>query len=102
MTAKPHGQHPVVDVMPPCVGLDELWLRNHVAIKENQDLPRGPLGTKVAGPGQTESVALLGKLSGWDLDSTAWAASHSAAIAIAHTGTHHVGLEELREALART
>ena len=57
----------------------------------------------VTGAGDAvSSVALLGKLSGWDLDSTAWAASHSAAIAIAHTGTHHVGLEELREALART
>ena len=40
----------------------------------------------VTGAGDAvSSVALLGKLSGWDLDSTAWAASHSAAIAIAYT-----------------
>ncbi|SVE56321.1 uncharacterized protein METZ01_LOCUS509175, partial [marine metagenome] len=42
----------------------------------------------------------LGRLSGWDLHSAAWAASHSAAIVIARVGTHHVTREELQESLA--
>ncbi len=54
----------------------------------------------VTGAGDAVSSAvLLGRLSGWDLHSAAWVASHSAAIAIARVGTHHVTREELREAL---
>ena len=55
----------------------------------------------VTGAGDAvSSTVLLGRLSGWDLHSAAWAASHSAAIVIARTGTHHVTREELRESLA--
>lgn len=56
----------------------------------------------VTGAGDAvSSTVLLGRLSGWDLYSAAWASSHSAAIAIARVGTHHVTREELREALER-
>ena len=56
----------------------------------------------VTGAGDAvSSTVLLGRLSGWDLHSAAWAASHAAAIAIARVGTHHVTREELREGLAQ-
>jgi rfaE bifunctional protein kinase chain/domain len=45
------------------------------------------------------STVVLGMLAGWDLTTAAWTASHAAAIAIAHVGTHHVTLAELTAAL---
>ena len=54
----------------------------------------------VTGAGDAVSAAvLLGRLAGWDLHSAAWVASHCASIAISRTGTHHVTLGELQEAL---
>ena len=54
----------------------------------------------VTGAGDAVSSAvLLGRLAGWDLHSAAWVASHCASIAISRTGTHHVTLGELQEAL---
>lgn len=47
------------------------------------------------------STALLGNILGWDLETVAWTASQSAAIAISHVGTHHVTREELDRALER-
>ncbi|MEM7231391.1 MAG: PfkB family carbohydrate kinase [Planctomycetota bacterium] len=41
------------------------------------------------------STAMLGNALGWDLESIAWAASQSAAIALAQVGTHHVTKDEL-------
>lgn len=56
----------------------------------------------VTGAGDAVSSAiLLGRLSGWDLHSAAWAASHCASVAIARIGTHHVTREELRQAIGR-
>jgi rfaE bifunctional protein kinase chain/domain len=50
----------------------------------------------VTGAGDAlSSVAVLGNVLGWDLGTLAWTASHAAAIAIAHVGTHHVSREEL-------
>jgi rfaE bifunctional protein kinase chain/domain len=50
----------------------------------------------VTGAGDAlSSVAVLGNCLGWDLYSLGWAASHAAAIAIAHAGTHHVTRTEL-------
>ena len=55
----------------------------------------------VTGAGDAvSSTVLLGRLSGWDLHSAAWAASRCASIAIGRVGTHHVSLQELRDALA--
>lgn len=45
------------------------------------------------------STAMLGNLLGWDLPTIAWTASHAAAIAVAHPGTHHVTRQELEEAV---
>ena len=57
----------------------------------------------VTGAGDAVSSAvLLGRLAGWDLHSAASVASHCASIAISRTGTHHVTLQELQEALGRT
>ena len=57
----------------------------------------------VTGAGDALSAtALLGNVLGWDLGSTAWAASHAAAIAIAHVGTHHVSYRELAERILGT
>jgi D-beta-D-heptose 7-phosphate kinase/D-beta-D-heptose 1-phosphate adenosyltransferase len=54
----------------------------------------------VTGAGDAVSSAvLLGRLAGWDLHSAAAVASHCASVAISRTGTHHVTLEELQEAL---
>lgn len=47
------------------------------------------------------STALLGNILGWDLETVAWTASHSAAIAISRVGTHHVSREELLDRLGR-
>jgi D-beta-D-heptose 7-phosphate kinase/D-beta-D-heptose 1-phosphate adenosyltransferase len=55
----------------------------------------------VTGAGDAvSSTVLLGRLSGWDLHSAAWAASRCASIVIGRVGTHHVSLQELRDALA--
>ena len=52
----------------------------------------------VTGAGDAvSSVTALGNSLGWDLPSVAWAASHAAAIAIAHVGTHHVSCAEIVE-----
>jgi rfaE bifunctional protein kinase chain/domain len=51
----------------------------------------------VTGAGDAVSaVALLGNILGWDLKRLAWAASHAAAIAVEHVGTHHVTAAELK------
>ena len=47
------------------------------------------------------STAMLANLLGWDLTTVAWTASQSAAIALAHVGTHHVTREELVERITR-
>jgi len=48
------------------------------------------------------SAVILGRLAGWDLTTAAWCASHCAAIAVAHVGTHHVNRGELERALRDT
>ncbi len=54
----------------------------------------------VTGAGDAvSSAAILGSLLGWDLTTAAWAAAHSAAIALGHVGTHHVTCDELGERL---
>ena len=54
----------------------------------------------VTGAGDAvSSVTVLGNVLGWDLQTLAWTASQAASIAIAHVGTHHVTLEELRGAI---
>ena len=51
----------------------------------------------VTGAGDAvSSVTVLGNVLGWDLKTLAWTASLAASIAIAHVGTHHVTLAELR------
>jgi len=55
----------------------------------------------VTGAGDAvSSTAILGRLEGWDLTTTAWCASHSAAIALSRVGTYHVALTELETAIA--
>jgi rfaE bifunctional protein kinase chain/domain len=52
----------------------------------------------VTGAGDAlSSVAVTGNVLGWDMGTLAWTASHAAAIAIAHVGTHHVSRSELEE-----
>jgi rfaE bifunctional protein kinase chain/domain len=54
----------------------------------------------VTGAGDAvSSTVILGRLEGWDLTTAAWCASHSAAIALSHVGTHHVTRAELEAAL---
>ncbi len=54
----------------------------------------------VTGAGDAvSSVALLGRLSGWDLETAARVSSLAAAIAIARVGTHHIRCEELVQAI---
>lgn len=56
----------------------------------------------VTGAGDSvSSVALLGRLSGWDLETVARVSSLAAAIVISHVGTHHLGAAELIEAIER-
>ena len=54
----------------------------------------------VTGAGDAvSSTTILGMLSSWNLKTAAWCASHSAAIAIAQVGTHHVSRAELEEVI---
>jgi bifunctional ADP-heptose synthase (sugar kinase/adenylyltransferase) len=55
----------------------------------------------VTGAGDSvSSVALLGQIVGWDLVTVGWVASVAAGLVVAHVGTHHLSMGELRDAVA--
>lgn len=81
------------------LGADGMAAFSHDA--SMQRLPSyGKKVVDVTGAGDAvSSVTILGSVLGWDLPTTAWVASQAAAVAIAHVGTHHIGVDELREAI---